>query len=421
MPVRKNTKNQRRVRAARAALDATKTKAPRRRRRVGLRTSRRSIPMSLTQRIHPDALKYIDSLRYDILQQGLVLPSSNYNGSHHVLRLTTRFVPPTDASGNITILCNPRMLWSQDFRYEVVALGALSNCTVPSLLSNSTACPANIFPRSNADSQAVGMNGQNGSASSNPYQAHVRVQGIQYRVEYTGPNSGKGGTIFVIHNPKEVPMIQQSWNNALQSGYTGQMTAQRIQTAVELTSEHYLGTGFRHVWRPTDLSFHLVSNYIPNQDWNPGATDQEFNPDAAQYLPYFSTATTALPALPDGWISGLYISPATKVIASATSNYVVTVEALLDIDYRSAANTMASLGQTVGPSTHCTYSDPISQAAVHNALANLHHQRSSNTTRVEKPHTGLEAYAEGLVKDAKAAASDFTIEQMTRAMASVFQ
>ncbi len=406
----KSSKNSRRIQSAESALAATqRNRQPRTRVSRPSKTTRRPRGRGLAQPqagLPRDAEEYALSIRKDILCANVRLPTMSISSPYTRLRLSTRYTPIGDANGGFSLLVNPCLAFSDYYQYVVGTGASTATQSVPSVMANGSMNTG--FPSGTSGFYtAVSLANQLTSPTTYGFYGQVRCLGVMYRIDYTGPNSTKGGELLIFHNGRNAPALYQSTNGA-QPWLTGYTTPAAMATAESQFSVHYMGTSFRHVWRPIHLDFVDYSTYR-SRDLT--STTTEYNVFASPELamPTSNTCT------PTGWTSGFYCKPAATVTAGSSAPYVVTLEVIVDVT--------AFHGQSNVPvlaSTDRAIADPPTAAKINNSLAELHHARATNVADLHTGDTGLSAFASHAVQGVEDVAKQFTADMLTRAMASAF-
>ncbi len=404
MPRRpKSTKNSRRIQSAEQALAATQRKQSRQPRK---RVSRLSKTTRNPSGFADSVRRYRESVLKDVLLSDVRLPSMSVSSPYNRLRLSTRYTPTADLNGGFCLLINPNLAFTDSYIYQVGTGGAAITQTVPTLIANGSGSSG--FPTGAVGGfNPISLDNQVPSHSDYGFYGQVRCHGVMVRIDYTGPNNTKGGELLIFHNGRNAPAIYQSTSATVdwQSGYN---SPGAMADATSQFSSHYMGTSFRHVWRPLHIDF---ENYTTYRSRDLGSTSAEYNVFAAPEIA-MPTSNTVTPL---GWTSGFYCKPATTVTAGNVCPYLVTVEIILDITVFHGQSNVPVIA-----ATERAMSDPAAAAHVNNTLAELHHTRATNVSDLHTGNTGLEAFASRAIGGVEDIAKQFTADMLTRAMASAF-
>jgi len=280
------------------------------------------------------------------------------------------------APGITGLIVNPYHLWTQLVNIERTVLNSpIDQPFYTCYSTNASTLSARVFDTANY--QALTLANQYSTSNTVGYAGWCRPQGVKFTITYLGTDLNKGGEIVVFTNPKERPLALVdnailTANNALAS-----LTFTELNTMQDCCTIHRMDDRFSFVWRPPNTEFRHVQSDWPVDEMSATALNAENS--AARAAGYTSAIDENGGPTPLGWTTGFAIRPASATTA-ALSNYMVEVEAVYDLalSYMESAQTSATQPHTMA------HSHPAHTAAIHNALAHVHFERSNAPVRAAK-------------------------------------
>ncbi len=416
MPTKRmNKKNRRRIAAAERSLSRV-VRVP-----ALTRRTRKAKSQPIPRAVIDDISRYIASVRDDYLEPGLHLPSNNYTGPYSTRTYKQRVQLQLANTANLhaSFICNPYMLWMDNFIYEKDVAGADTLVTIPTAYVNTTAStspglPTATAPAGGSGITAVTMQGAIVNGTATKYSGWVRCHGVKMKIYYAGTFNNRGGTLACVTNPQQVALaMQYEAGTAANQPATVFANAGEIEDSPDVSQLVTIGDQFEFVWRPRNLDFVHIDGF-KSLDLAPVAASNSGNPAVDEYLPAESNGA---PVAEKGWVCGFNLSPAAGTLAT-TSNYWLEVEACYDLHIMKSSDAVA--GITAIPADTVGHQDPIATARAHNALAALHYSRQHSAHVPQRTNLGIVAKAEQYGKKALGGAITGLAESAASRLAAMF-
>lgn len=376
-----NKKNNRRIAAVEATLNRL-ARAPAltpARRKAKSQPRRRGATSSM-KRVVDDSVRYAQSIINDELTSHCLIPSQMPR-AYAAQRYNFR----TQLSSGATSRCascivNPYLLFTTNLLWNNTHNGAEYFQYCPTAMVNAINTPAYNWPSGtpvNIMNTPLFAAGQFPTAGADGYGGYVRVQGVRFRITYTGTELNKGGIIHVFHNPEHASALMPD-SSIVASGenfISTTTTLASLEANASGVSSHYIGDSFEWVWRPSHTEFVDVTSVLDAPLASVAAGDFENSLIYSQG--YFPDDKSSGNSCPLGWCAGFMLIPAAGTPATAL-DYYLEIEALLDVNLHQVDGSAGKPTATVVQPTRYSHSAPQKQALVHNVLGAVHLARSSH-------------------------------------------
>ncbi len=339
-----------------------------------------------------DIQKYVKSIYDDVVVGNCELPSPDYIGPYRRHQVTGRFQLnlANTASLHASVVVNPWLMWTNNFVFEKVFAGAPVTATVPTIYQHSlTSTAAGLPTGGNLISCPLEYTLNTSSTSS--WSGKVRCTGVHFRIYYTGTFANRGGMLLAFTNSQNQALATQS-----ETGAAAAQPTTVFDTSVELSQLARnvqmipIGDEFSFTWRPTDLSFREFNTFVPNI--LDGIVGTNGNVEVSKYLPDNGVGGSQAEM---GWVTGFELRPAAGTQGTA-SQYFCEVSAEYDLVAYNDNNSSGTAGLSAYAPDRRAKVDPIAHARASNALADLHHKRT--TLQFPAGAKSLAVRAEGMLE-----------------------
>lgn len=372
-------------------LRSTPSRPKRKRARGSSPKSSLSIVDPFHNRFITDALRYAESLRYDVLLgSGCQLPHTNHFGTFAVQRFTTRYSPVYDGvtSGNggpgFSLVLNPWALPVSRVWYETYLNTASTYLYVPSVMVNTATSTVPLPYYDSASQMAAGkvlQGTSDNTSSSNTISVGIRSRclGVKFSIDYFGDPLTNSSQVFCITNGRNIHLINQYNPNyasvpgansmAFQGIWSTSTGISAMDSALQDVQVVPMHDHFEFCWRPSNLDTKtLSSNYTSELNIVTGATNFSPNTAFARICP-IGTDNPLADAEAAAWVTGFSV----RTAETNVNKFLITIEA--DLEYSIAYNGVGIANGTTDPDQKVAHGNTQAAQIVHNALAQ-HHARN---------------------------------------------